>query len=61
MLAERFREHLEDIPHARPNKEVAAQLNLPGHFLDDISVTRVLTRSEMGQLRLLETELIRRP
>ena len=60
MLAERFREHLGDVRHARPNKEVAAHFNLPGHSLDDISVTGVLTRSEMIQRRLLETKLIRR-
>ena len=60
MLAERFREHLGDVRHARPNKEVAAHFNLPGHSLDDISVTGVLTRSEMSQRRLLETKLIRR-
>ena len=51
---------LRDVRHARPNKEVAARFNLPGHSLDDISVTGVLRRSEMGQRRLLETKLIRR-
>ena len=60
MLAERFREHLGDIRHARPNKEVATHFNLPGHSLHDIGVTGVSTRSEVGQRRLFETRLIRR-
>ena len=58
-LAERFREHLGDIWHAIPNNEVAAHFNLPGHSLDDIGVTGVLTWSEMGQRHLLETKHIK--
>ena len=38
-VGERFREHRGGVRHARPNKEVAAHLNLPGHSQNDIGVT----------------------
>ena len=60
MLAERFREHLGDIRNARTHREVAAHFNLPGHSLEDVSVSGVMSHPVTQRRRLLESELIRK-
>ncbi len=59
MVAEWFREHLSDIRNLMEDKEVASHFNLPGHSIDDVTVSGVSYQPIAGLCCITEAIPIR--